>query len=184
MKNDKLSQIWNSQKNDLILDNPEDIIKKAQKQRNGQFITIAVLSITAIILIAYAITYVGSSNWNNFTLGLMLMISSLTFRLILEYITIYRKKSQLILLDNQLFEKYLKKYYRMRLKINYMITPISFLIYVFGFTKLLPYFKNAFSEGFYTYIVISGIASLFVLLAIIVNSTLKEQNFLKQLNRK
>ena len=51
MKNDNLSQIWKSQENDLSLDKPDFIIKKAKKQRNGQFITIAVLSVTLIILI-------------------------------------------------------------------------------------------------------------------------------------
>jgi len=184
MKNDKLSQLWESQKNDLTFDNPESIVKKAQKQRNGQFITIAVLTITVIILIAYAITYVDGSNWNNFNLGVMLMISSLTFRLILEYFSIYRKKSQLISLDNRSFEKYLKKYYGMRLKINYIITPICFGIYVFGFTRLLPYFKNEFSEGFYKYILISGIVSLIGISVLIAHSVIKEQGFLKQLNKK
>ncbi len=183
MKNDKLSQIWKSQKNDLILDNPESIIKKAQIQRNGQLITIAVLAITVLILIAYAIKF-ASSNWNNFTLGLLLMISSLTFRLIIEYFTIYRKNNQLISLDNLSFQKYLKKYYRLRLNINYIITPLCFGIYVFGFIKLLPYFKNEFSEGFYAYILISGIASLIVLSAIIINSISKERKFLKQLGAK
>ncbi len=183
MKNDILSQIWKSQQNHLSLDSPQDIIKKAQKQRNGQFITMAVLLITIIILIAYAIKYAGS-NWNDFTFGLILMISSIAFRLILEYITIYKKKSKLIVLDNQSFQKYLKKHYRMRLKINYIITPICVGTYVFGFTKLLPYFKNEFSEGFYTYILISGIASLILLSAIIITSVLKEQSFLKQLSGK
>ena len=117
MKNDQLSQIWKSQSNDLSLNTSQNIIKKAKKQRSGQFITITVLSITLIILIIYAIKF-AMGNWNNFALGLMLMISSLAFRLLLEFITIYRKESQLIVLDNQSFQKYLKKYYKIRLKVN------------------------------------------------------------------
>lgn len=181
MENDKLSQIWDSQTNSITLDKPKTIISKAQKQRNGQFITIAVLSITVLILIAFTIAYAGN-RWNNFTLGLMLMISSLIFRIILEYITIYRKKSQLVSLDNRSFQKYLVKYYRMRLRINYIITPLCFGIYIVGFTKLLPYFKSTFSDGFYTYIIISGITSLIVIAGIIINTIWKEQVFLKQLS--
>lgn len=181
MENDRLTQIWDSQKSEIALENPANIIKKAKKQRAGQFITITVLSVTVLVLIAYAIAFIGSS-WNNFALGLMLMISSLTFRIILEIITIYRKEYLLISLDNQAFQGYLKKYYSMRLRINYAITPICFGIYVYGFTLLLPYFKSAFSEGFYTYIVISGIVSLLVIAAIVINSILKEHRFLRELS--
>lgn len=183
MKKDNLSQIWDSQNNDISLDSPDTIIKKAKKQRKGQFITIAVLAVTVAILVLYAITYI-SNYWNSFTLGLTLMISSLAFRLILEFVTIYRKENQLVLLDNQSFQNYLKKYLRKRLKINYIITPLCFAIYVFGFIMLLPYFKNEFSEGFYTYIIVSGIISLVVVALIVIYSTIKEHSFLKLLNRK
>lgn len=183
MENDKLSQIWNSQKNDLLLENPENIIKKANKQRNGQFISIIVMSITVIILLIYAAYFVGN-NWNKFSLGMVLMISSLSFRIILEFISLYRKESHLVSLDSQSFNKYLKRYYKMRLKVNYIITPICFAIYIYGFTMLMPYFKRMFSEGFYTYILISGIVSFIVIAVIIIKGILKEQNFLNLLNRK
>ena len=183
MKNNELSQIWKSQKVDFTLDKSEDIVKKAQKQRNGQLTSITVLSISVIVLIVYTIKYAGSG-WNNFTLGLMLMISSITVRLVIEYSTIYRKKRQLVLLDNRSFQRYLDKYYRMRIKINYIITPLCFAVYVYGFLKLIPYFKNEFSTAFYTYIVISGIISLVALSALIINSIITEKNFLRQLNRK
>ncbi|MEQ5790719.1 hypothetical protein J4E06_06630 [Muricauda sp. NFXS6] len=183
MKNDDLSQIWKSQNSDLTLDKPDNIIKKARKQRNGQFATIAVLSITIIILMAFAIKY-ASSDWNNFTLGLLLMISSLGFRVIIEFVSIYRKESQLIALDNRTYQEYLKKYYGIRLKANYIITPICFGVYILGFTMLLPYFKSGFTEGFYNYILISGIVSLAVIALIVIKSVLREHLFLKQLNRR
>ena len=183
MKNDKLSQIWNSQTYDSFIENPDHIIKKAKKQRNRQFISIAVMSITVLILVIYA-TYYVSNNWNNFTLGIVLMISSLAFRIILEFISLYRKESQLVSLDNRTFKKYLKRYYKMRLKVNYIITPICFTIYIFGFIMLLPYFKQMFSKGFYTYILISGFVSLLVIAAIIINTIRKEHIFLNLLNRK
>ncbi|NMM50780.1 hypothetical protein [Marinigracilibium pacificum] len=183
MENDKLSQLWKSQNKDFTLDNPDMIIKKAKKQRNGQFITITILATTIIILIIFTVKY-ANTDWNNFTLGLTLMISSLVFRLILEFATIYRRENRLVSLDNQLYQEYLKKHYRIRLGINYLITPICFGIYIYGFTMLLPYFKNEFSEGFYTYILISGYASFVVIALIILNSIFKEHRFLKQLKSK
>ena len=178
MKNDQLTQLWNSQKNDVPYESPELIIRKAKKQRNNQYISIVVMSTTVLILVLYA-GYYAFHRWNNITLGLVLMISSLMFRIVLEFISLYQKESQLISLDSTAFQAYLKKHYTLRLKINYIITPICFATYVFGFTKLLPYFKQEFSEGFYTYILISGFVSFLVLAIIIINSILKESRFLK-----
>ena len=183
MKNDQLSEIWESQNTDLPLLSSKDIIKKAKKQRNGQFITMVVLSVTLVLLVFYAGKY-AFGHWNNFALGLTLMISSLSFRLILEFVTIYRKENQLISLDNASFLRYMQKYYRSRLKINYIITPLCFAIYIIGFIKILPYLKREFSEGFYTYIVISGIISLVVLAIIIINGVIKELQLLGQLKGK
>jgi uncharacterized membrane protein len=179
MENNALSKIWEGQNSKSSLAHPKAIIKKARQQRHGQFITIVVLCLTLIVLVAFTMTY-ALGNWNNFTLGLVLMISSITFRLILEYLSIYRKKSRLITMDNQGFASYLKTYYRKRIRINYIITPLCFIVYIIGFIKLLPYFKNEFSESFYTYILISGIGSLLAVAAIVVNSILKEQAFLNQ----
>ena len=183
MENDKLSQLWNSQENEITLDSPEQIINKAKKQRSSQFISIAVMTITVLVLLTYG-GYYAFNNWNNFTLGMVLMISSLTFRIILEFISLYKKESQLMALDAQAFNKYLKGHYKMRLKINYIITPICFAIYVIGFILLLPYFKQMFSKGFYIYILISGFASMGVIAIIIIKSIIKERNFLNLLNTK
>ena len=183
MNKDKLSEIWNSQDTTLSLEKPESIIKKANKQRNTQFISIAVMSTTVLILIAYA-TYYLKFNWTSFTLGLVLMISSLSFRILLEFITLYQKENKLISLDNRLFKKYLKKHYKLRMRINYIVTPICFFLYVYGFVLLLPYFKQIFSKGFYLYLLISGFASIFVIGIIVIRTVKNESNFLKHLNQK
>lgn len=178
MKNNKLDQIWDSQTKHSVSIPPKFIIKKAKKQRREQFISILVMSITVGILIVYAVYY-ALGNWSNFTLGLVLMISSLAFRILLEFFSLYKKENQLISLDSLSFQDYLRKHYRLRLKVNYFITPLCFAIYVYGFLKLLPYFKQEFSNGFYNYIVISGFVSLFIIVLIIINSVLKESKFLK-----
>ncbi len=179
MKNDTLQQLWDAQEGNLPIESPETIIQKAKSQRRGQWLTIIILSLTVITLVVFALSFVNQ--WNSFFGGLLLMISSLVFRIVLEYISMYRKEGQLIALDNKSFRMYLKTYYKNRLKVNYYITPICFALYVIGFLLLLPYFKRELSSGFYTYIIISGIISLIVLIVIIAHSVKKEQGFLRQL---
>ncbi|WP_299117228.1 hypothetical protein [uncultured Winogradskyella sp.] len=183
MENDSLNKLWHAQNDNSEISNAKDILNKAKQQRNGQYLSITIMSLTVVILIFYTISF-ASNQWNNFTLGLVLMISSLVFRILLEFISMYRKKSQLVLMSQKVYHAYLKKHYKIRLMINYYITPICIAVYLYGFYLLLPYFKDYFSEGFYTYIVISGILSLIIIIAIIINSVIKEHRFLKHLRRK
>lgn len=180
MENDKLNQLWNSQKDNSNTNTPENIIKLAQKQRSGQFLSITILSITIVILIAYTI-YCSVYEWNNFTIGLLLMITSLIFRIALETLSLYKKEQQIIELDSIAFQNYLRKHFKIRKMINYGVTPMSFIIYTYGFTLLLPYFKQEFSEGFYTYILISGFLSIFIIAIIVAFSIRKENKFYEEL---
>lgn len=183
MKNDDLDKIWELQANASANLNPENIFAKAKTQRNEQYISITVMSLTLVILIAYTFYY-AYNQWNTFNLGLMLMISSLVFRISLEFYSLYRKDKQLISMPQRAYYSYLQKFYKTRLVVNYVITPICIAVYSFGFYLLLPYFKDYFSSGFYTYILISGVLSIAVVVAIIVNSIRKEQRFLDQLQKR
>lgn len=183
MENDNLNKLWETQTNEISSLNPKHIIKKAKKQRNGQYISIIVMTLTVVILIIYAF-YNAFMQWNAFNLGLFLMISSISFRIILEFYSLYRKEKRLISMAQRPYYAYLKKYYKMRIIINYLITPVCITIYIYGFYLLLPYFKQYFSKVFYNYILISGIISLIVIIAIIVSSTVKEHGFLKHLNNR
>ncbi len=182
MENDNLNKLWDIQANDISNLNPKDIIKKVKKQRNSQYINITIMSLTVAVLIIYAFYY-AFNQWNTFNLGLIYMISSLTLRIILEFNSLYRKEKRLISMTQKSYHAYLKKYYKARQKLNYVITPICIAVYIFGFYLLLPYFKEYFSKGFYNYILISGILSLIFVIAIIINSIIKEQRFLKQLHK-
>ncbi|SHG81973.1 hypothetical protein [Winogradskyella jejuensis] len=183
MENENLNQIWKSQERELTLDHPKQIIKKAKTQRRGQIISTVVMATTVIVLVCFTI-YTWTNQWNDFSLGLTLMISSLFLRILLEMFTLFRKEIQLVALDSKAYQHYLKKHYESRLIINYIITPICFGIYIYGFIKLLPFFKAEFSNGFYTYILISGIVSLVVIFYIIIKSILKEYYLLQELKQK
>ncbi|GGG45092.1 hypothetical protein GCM10011414_13290 [Croceivirga lutea] len=180
MENDKLTETWKLQQQKPSLSNPEEIISKAKNQRRKQFIGIVVMAVTAAVLVFYA-SYFWSTEWNTFNLGLLLMIGSLTFRILLEFISLYKKEQQLVTLANKAFATYLKKHHNRRRIINYTITPLCFGLYCYGFTLLLPYFKAEFSSGFYTYLLLSGIFSLVVLAFIIVKDIQRENRIIKQL---
>ncbi len=183
MNSNELNKIWKSQKHDFFPTPSRLIIKKAKKQRNRQVIGIAVMSTTIIIILLFTIKF-ANNRWNNFTMGLVMMFSSLIFRVLLELFTLHRKENQLITLNSLSFYTYLKGYYKSRKIINYIVTPLCFVIYTVGFVMLLPYFKRQFTNGFYTYILISGITSLFVIALIIINSIKKEKRFIDDLQKK
>nr|WP_297782854.1 hypothetical protein [uncultured Allomuricauda sp.] len=180
MKNDRLSQIWNSQKGPENLESPEGIIMKVGQQRRRQWISIAIMVMTIAVIFWYAVSYTGFV-WNDFSFGLVLMISSLTFRVLLEILSMYRKERHLITLDGTAFQVYLKRHYKIRQWINYYITPICFGIYCYGFIKLLPFFEKEFSKGFYYYLLISGFVSIAFIAWIIVRSIIREQRNLNEL---
>lgn len=183
MENDTLNKLWEIQAKGSLNLSPKEIISKANKQRNNQFISIAVMFVTVAVILIYAF-YFAFKQWNTFNLGLILMISSLTFRIIFEFYSLYRKENRLISMPQKAYHAYLQKYYKKRLLINYGITPICVSVYVLGFYLLLPYFKEYLSKGFYLYILISGSISLIFVIAIIIKSTIKEQRFLKQLHKR
>ncbi len=181
MEKDNLNKLWEFQAIEGLNINPKELIKKANKQRNEQYISITVMSLTVIVLIAYAIFY-AFSQWNTFNLGLMLMIASLSVRVMLEFYSLHRKEKQLVSMPQKSYYTYLKKYYKTRQIVNYLITPICVSVYIAGFYLLLPYFKAYFSRGFYLYIVVSGIVSIAFVMGIIIKGIIKEERYLKQLN--
>ena len=93
-------------------------------------------------------------------------------------------KSKLVEMDSKGYHNYLKRFYSLRKVVNYVITPICFGIYVYGLSLLFPYFKREFSEGFYIYLVVSGIVSLLVIAFIIIRGIVKENQFYNELLEK
>ena len=180
MNKDLLNQLWSKQPESRNTLSAQDIITKADRQRKGQYLSTAIMSITVLIVTGYAI-YFATGWWNNFTIGLLLMIGSLLSRIVLELISIIKKERKLVALSHHQFKKYLHKHYKKRLVVNYIISPICFAVYTFGFYLLLPYFKEEFSDGFYDYLIVSGVLSLVFVCIIIVWSIIKEHQFLKAL---
>ncbi|MGY6520546.1 MAG: hypothetical protein ACXIUD_02395 [Mongoliitalea sp.] len=179
MESDKLQELWNQQGGKMLSFTPTDILLKAKKQRTGQYISITVLVFTVLVLSMYAWLY-AFKQWNSFNLGLFMMISSLVLRVIIELLSIYRKERRLVSMDYKSYHAYLKKYYGTRRIVNYLITPVCVITYIIGYSLLLPYFKEYFSHGFYTYIQVSGAVSIGGIIVLIIYGIVKEERLLKQ----
>jgi hypothetical protein len=177
MNFEELSQNWQTQ------DNVEDYISADQIKSQAQNLTqhfklkklwtIGILSLTFIILISFFISVGAYNNWTE-SLGLILMIGMLLIRVILELIS----KQQLQQIDQALnFQSYIekhKRYFKNRQWIHFVFTPIIYLAYFGGFLAMLPVFKAELSEGFYLYILISGVA-VFIVLALFIGFHIRKE---------
>jgi hypothetical protein len=109
-----------------------------------------------MVLIAFFIAVGAYKNWTE-SIGLSFMIVFLLLRVIIEIIS----KQQLQSIDQTNdFQTYVEKhqrYFKNRQWIHFVLTPIVYLAYFGGFASLLPVFKAQLSEGFYLYIIMSGV---------------------------
>jgi hypothetical protein len=96
------------------------------------------------------------------SIALLLMISSLLVRIGIEYFSIKRLKAINQNLDFNIFKERMIRYYKNRVNTHYIVTPIIIALYTLGFIILLPFFKLALSNFFYSYIVLSAIIILVI----------------------
>ena len=165
---------------------PEQLMQLSEeqaKQVKAKFRwTIGLLSLTVFILIAYFATYTGFS-FTTFSIGLLLMIGSLTIRIVLEWISTLQFQRLDRLTDFSTFLKQSTAFYRKRRLLHLVFTPLLYATYIIGFVLLLPVFKQEFSNGIYLYLVFSGFGSLGVLAWFIYKANRKELSVLAKLQR-
>lgn len=147
-------------------DGAAKVMDRARRIIRKQLATKVILSSVLLVLVFFFV-YVSAYNHTRASLGLALMIGCLLVRVVAEFLFAFRKKYVLFSLDASGFARKLKRYYRSKLYINYVLTPVLFAGYMIGFTLLLPVFKNTLSPGFYTYILYSswmifGILAVFI----------------------
>ena len=92
--------------------------------------------------------------------GLELMILVIVIRIILEIVSaiLFQKIDFTTSFKNHTDQ--LVTYFKFRKTIHFIFTPIIYLLYIVGFYLLLPLFKTNLSEGFYLYVLISGVVFL------------------------
>lgn len=157
------------------------IIKKISFVKRKQLIANIVLGITSIILVGFFI-YIKAYKNVVVAAALVLMIGSLITRIIIENMSSLKLKSIDVTVDAATFKEKMIDYYKRRIKIHYVITPIIAALYIIGFILLLPFFKEELSSGFYMYIKVSSVVIFIVLTIFIRKQVLKEIKTLKELS--
>ncbi|NKI31161.1 NAD(P)(+) transhydrogenase (Re/Si-specific) subunit beta [Croceivirga thetidis] len=154
------------------------VIAKITKKQKGMN---AILFATIVALVIFFI-YVGAINSNHAALAIGVMILALVIRIGVEVFSIKRIKKASGVLNIQVFKQKLKQYYKERIVIHTILTPILIAIYSYAFWTLFPDFKATLSKGFYNYIVYSSGILLCLLLLLIFFQVRKELRLLKELN--
>jgi hypothetical protein len=155
----EMQQIWNRQPACAATPQPEAVIKAAQKNtraiRANHLVTMALLSVTMLVLVVYFFLYTDFS-FSRFFTGLLLMAGSMLLRVAAEYLSFRRFRRIDIRSDFVTYTKHITEFYSRRKKIHFYLTPLILLLYFTGFVILLPVFRQVLSPGFYLYILISG----------------------------
>lgn len=178
----ELQNLWNRQPNATGNTSAAELIKKGdahlKKVRAGHWGTIVIISILIIVLIWYFIS-MKAYRLNGLSMGLTLMIVVMIVRIILEGMSANRFRS--IKPDNSLstFAMKMQQYYAWRKKIHTVFIPVIYILYVVGFTMLLPAFKDHLSHGMYLYCLISGYGSLTAFAFFLVRILRKEMKLLE-----
>ena len=179
---DELQTIWNKQANIVGKASAEELMKKGEayikKVRAGHWGTIAIISILVIVLIGYFL-WTKAYQMNGLMIGLTLMIVVMIVRVILEWVSANRFRSirpDISLAD---FSAKMHWYYAWRKKVHALFIPIIYILYVIGFTLLLPALKANLSHGMYLYCVISGYGFLTLFALFLVRILRKEMKLLE-----
>ena len=179
---EELKSQWENQSQP---ETPKDGVKRVMEKilaiRKKQQIANVVLAITGAVLIFFFF-YISAYKFPTVMLGLLLMICALVLRIGIEFFSISRLKSLNVATDANRFMRQLTKYYRNRIKVHFILTPLLIVQYCIGFVMLLPSFKASLSVGFYNYIVISAGILLVILGLFIGKQIINEVRILKELN--
>ena len=180
---EQLKNNWNAQP----LDGPSSSDYSALKNKikgiaKKQRITNVVLILTIAVLVLFFI-YIGAIHFVPIAFALATMILVLVLRIWIEVVSITRLKKIVGVANVQNFKENLKKYYKNRVLVHLVVTPLLLGIYAYAFWTLLPGFKASLSSGFYNYIVYSSIILLIFFIFFIGNEVKKELRVLQQLKR-
>lgn len=179
---DELQNIWNRQPNVTGNTSATELMKRGEahlkKVRAGHWGTIIIISVLILVLIGYFVS-MKAYQMNGLTIGLTLMIVVMIARVVLEWMSASRFRS--IRPHNSLaaFSAGMQEYYSWRKKIHSVFIPIIYILYVIGFTLLLPAFKANLSYGMYLYCVLSGYGFLTIFAFLLVRILRKEMKLLE-----
>ncbi|WP_159780070.1 hypothetical protein [Flavobacterium sp. 9AF] len=185
---DELENIWKKQteiKPNITSDQIIEIAKKqATKIKRNHMGTLITICITTVILILYFFGF-GLYSLSFFSIGLGLMILSLVFRIFFELDSLKKFKKINYELSFIAYSHQITQFYQWRRIIHFRMTPIIYVIYIIGFSLLLPTFQKSFSMGFFVYILISGYGFLIGFIFFMrkkIKEEMKTLDFLKKIH--
>jgi len=178
---EKIKQTWKEQPSMEPSEQDFNTLKNriGQVGRNQRITNIVLLATAGVLL--YFFYYIGAIAYKNVALALGVMIGVLLLRVVVELFSIHTLKKISASLDFTSFNGKLQDYYKKRIGVHLVLTPIALLVYCYSFWTLLPGFKASLSKGFYEYIVISSLVLLVVLGGLIFTQVRKEIRILKEL---
>lgn len=157
-----LQDLWQQQKSELKQE-PAVIIQKAiTEQQAFKFrlkSTMLILLVTVGILILYFIFYLRLSNIT-IQLSAALMIGSMLCRVGVEMISHWQLRQIDFTQSLKDYTHQFTRFYAFRIRVNFFFTPLTMMLYCYGFIHLLPSLKTSMTEGWYLYILISGVGFL------------------------
>lgn len=156
-----------------------NIIEKSKTIKKKQ-ITGQIVLVTTVLVLIWFFFYVSAYQNSRAFLGLGIMIGSLLLRIGIEFLSMTKKNHIPEDQDMKSYNLKIIRYYKQRKFIHFLITPLLFLSYIFGFWLLLPVFKVELSAGFYTYILVSSTVIFVALAILIIYQIRKELSLLKE----
>lgn len=178
---DDLRSQWKEQP---LPETPKDgskaVLKKIDFLQSKQRIAYRVLLTTVMVLTCFFF-YIKAYNNMVVAFNLLLMIGTLLIRASIEYFSVKKLKQLDVTKDAIAFKADMIAYYSGRIKTHYIATPIIIFFYSVGFYLLLPSFKQSLSKGFYTYVWVSAIVLLFILVFFIAREIRKELSNIEEM---
>ncbi len=181
---DQLQALWNQQPGPGEPPAAEIILAKAQQSHRQMRAThrgtLLILTLTVLLLTVYFWFY-GTLTTPPGWRGSGLMLVSLLLRIGVEYGS-YRLFGRINPTTNvRTCLARTRSFHRIRKGIQWVVTPLSLGSYVGGFVLLLPYVRAGVSEGFYAYILASGVVCLIVISVIIYRQIRQEMRLSEHL---
>ncbi|WP_431472443.1 hypothetical protein I5168_03625 [Nonlabens sp. SCSIO 43208] len=179
---EEITKTWPDQKSQPDSNITTKATNTLAQIKRGQHITIAVLLVTALILVAYFI-YTATSNEPLFTAGLLLMIGVIAVRIALEIKSSKQFKPIDPSLNAKQYTQLNEDRHQLRLQIHQVWTPVLLTLYWVGFVMLIPTFKKYLSDFWFQYTWISSIPIAIAMIVFIAYQIKKEKQMLKTLQR-
>jgi len=148
----------------------------AKKQRIGNLVLLSTIGVLVFFFI-----YIKAIEYRHVAMALGVMIAALFFRVLVEIFSMSHLRNLSIAVDTQNFKAKLENYYKNRMFIHGILTPVLLAIYSYAFWTLLPDFKISLSKGFYNYIVWSSLVLLVFFCFFLFFQIRKELRALKEL---